>query len=99
MLLVLASAVILGSEFHWTHDHILLSRILDRSPEESGTRIQFPRDQGGPVIPLRQWVAFHSLRQLARITVELLGPPASGGPPRPPRRDTNTPYIKSVHSS
>jgi hypothetical protein len=35
LLLALASGVILGSDFHFTHDHILLSQILD-SPNQEG---------------------------------------------------------------
>jgi hypothetical protein len=47
---VLASAIILGSESRGTHDHILLSHI--RLPQPGGPRplIYIPQDQGGPVI-------------------------------------------------
>jgi hypothetical protein len=50
LLLVFASAVILRSESHGTHDHIILSQIRD-SLEGPGPRIYIPQEQGGPVIP------------------------------------------------
>jgi hypothetical protein len=48
---VLASSVILGSEFRGSHDHILLSQIRDSQPGETGPCIYVPQEQGGPVIP------------------------------------------------
>jgi hypothetical protein len=51
LLLLLASAVILGSESRGTYDHILLCQIKDSiQPGEPGSRIYIPREQGGPVI-------------------------------------------------
>jgi hypothetical protein len=51
LLLILASAVILGSESRGTHDHILLSQIRD-SPDLEGQVPVFISTQkhGGPVI-------------------------------------------------
>jgi hypothetical protein len=52
LLLVLASAVPLGSEQRGTQDRILLSKFL-RLPQPGGPgpRIYSPQEQGGPVIP------------------------------------------------
>jgi hypothetical protein len=52
LLLVLASAVNLGSESRGTRDHILLSQIR-HSPNLEGQVPVFyiPQEQGGPVIP------------------------------------------------
>jgi hypothetical protein len=47
LLLGVASAVILGSEYRGTHDHNLLSQIRD-SPNLQG---KVPKEQDGPVIP------------------------------------------------
>jgi hypothetical protein len=49
LLLALASAVILGSEFRGTHDHVSDSRPLQ--PGEPGVCIYIPQGQVGPVIP------------------------------------------------
>jgi hypothetical protein len=49
----IASQVFLGSEFHGTHEHILLSLFLWLpQPGGPGSCICFPQEQGGPVIPL-----------------------------------------------
>jgi hypothetical protein len=45
LLLGFANGVILGSESHGTHDHVLLSQIRD-----SPSRIYIPQEHGGPVI-------------------------------------------------
>jgi hypothetical protein len=60
LLLVLASAVPLGSESRGTQDHILLSQFL-RLPQPGGPgpRIYIPQKQGGPVTP-GHWVPFPS---------------------------------------
>jgi hypothetical protein len=52
LVMVLASAVPLGSESHGTQDHILLSQFL-RLPQPGGPspRIYIPQEQGGPDIP------------------------------------------------
>jgi hypothetical protein len=50
-LLVLASAVFLGSESCGTHDHILLPQFLRLpNPVGPGSHIYIPQEQGGPVI-------------------------------------------------
>jgi hypothetical protein len=66
LLLVLASAVILGSESRGTHDHILLSQIRD-----------FPNLEGQvPVfISPRHWVPFSSPPTTSRATVEVFDRP------------------------
>jgi hypothetical protein len=46
LLLVLANAVILGSEYRGTHGYILLSQIRDYSNLVG----QIPQEQGSPVI-------------------------------------------------
>jgi hypothetical protein len=52
LLLVLASAVPLGSESRGTRDHILLSKFLRiLQPGGPGPRIYIPQEQGGPDIP------------------------------------------------
>jgi hypothetical protein len=51
LLLVLASAIVFGSESHGTHDHILLSHSRLPQPGGPGPRIYIPREQGGPFIP------------------------------------------------
>jgi hypothetical protein len=50
LLLVLASAVILGSHSCRTHDHILLSQIRPSPTWGPGPRIYVPQEQGGPVM-------------------------------------------------
>jgi hypothetical protein len=60
LLLVLASAVILGSDSRGTHDHILLSQIRD-SPNLEG------EEQGGPVITPGTGFSFRRLIQLAGL--------------------------------
>jgi hypothetical protein len=66
LLLVLASAVILGSESRGTRDHILLSQILD-SPNLKG--------RGGPVIPPGTGFPFRHLLQLAGLRWRYSPPP------------------------
>jgi hypothetical protein len=51
LLLVLASAVILGSESLGIYDHTLLSQIGDPQPGGPGPCIYIPQEQGGLVIP------------------------------------------------
>jgi hypothetical protein len=53
LLLVLASAVILGSKSHGSRDHIVLSQIRLPQPERPGPRIYIPREQGGPVTKVK----------------------------------------------
>jgi hypothetical protein len=52
LLLLLASAVSLESEFRGTQDHILLSKFLKcPQPGGPGPRIYFPQEQDGLIIP------------------------------------------------
>jgi hypothetical protein len=66
LLLALASAVILRSEFRGIHDHILLSQIRDSpQPGEPGPRIYIPQEQGSPVIPPDTGFPFRRTLRLA----------------------------------
>jgi hypothetical protein len=58
-LLVLSSAIPLGSESRGTQDYILLSQFL-RLPQPGGPspRIYIPQEQGGQDIPPGHWVPF-----------------------------------------
>jgi hypothetical protein len=67
LLLVLASAIILRSEFRGTHDHILLSQIRV-SP------YLYPPGTGWPGYTPRHWVPFSSPRTTRRATVEVFDP-------------------------
>jgi hypothetical protein len=64
LLLILTSEVILWSESHGTHNHIILS---DSSPQPGGPgpRIYIPQEQGGPVISPGTGFPF---RHLLRLT-------------------------------
>jgi hypothetical protein len=68
LLLVLGSAVILGSESRRTRDNILLSQIRD-SPNQGGPDplIYIPQEQGGPVIPPGTGFPFRRLLRLAGL--------------------------------
>jgi hypothetical protein len=76
LLLVLASAVILGSDSRGTHGHILLSQIRDSpQPGGPGPRIYIIQEQGGPVIPPGTGFHFRRLLWLAELSmVEVFGP-------------------------
>jgi hypothetical protein len=67
-LLVLSSAVLLGSESRGTQDHILLSQFL-RLPQPGGPglRIYISREQGGPDIPPGTRFPFCRLLRLAGL--------------------------------
>jgi hypothetical protein len=59
LLLVLASAVSLGSESRGTQNYILLSQFLRLSqPGGPGPRIYILQEQGGPVMPPGTWFPF-----------------------------------------
>jgi hypothetical protein len=74
LLLVLASAVILRSESHGTHDHILLSHIPDFPNLEGLVPIFIsPRNRVTRLYP-RQWVPFSSPPTTRRATVEVFEP-------------------------
>jgi hypothetical protein len=75
LLLVLASAVILRSESHKTHDNILLSQIRDSpQPGGPGPHIYIPLEQGGPVIAPGTGVPFSSPPMTPRGMVEVSDP-------------------------
>jgi hypothetical protein len=65
LLLILASAVILGSESSGTHDHILLSQIRS---------YLYPPGTRWPSYSPRQWVPFSSPPTTRRATVEVFNP-------------------------
>jgi hypothetical protein len=68
LLLVLASAVILGSESLGNHDHILLSQIRDSSNVESLFPVFIsPRNR----VAQLYWVPFSSPPTIRRVTVEV----------------------------
>jgi hypothetical protein len=75
LLLVFASAVILGSESSGTHNQILLSQIRD-SPNLEGLVPVFmsPMEQGGPVVPPSTGFPFSSPPTTRRATVEVFEP-------------------------
>jgi hypothetical protein len=65
LLLVLASAVILRSKFHGTHDHILLSQIRDFPNLESQAPVFIcPRNRVTRLYPQAPGFPFHRLRKL-----------------------------------
>jgi hypothetical protein len=74
LLLVLAGAVILGSQSGGTHDHILLSHIRD-SPNLEGQVPVFisPRNRVARLYP-RHWVPFSSPPTTRRAAVEVFEP-------------------------
>jgi hypothetical protein len=74
LLLVLASAVILGSEPCGTRDHILLSQIRDPPTWRAiSTYLYFP-GRGWPSYTPRHWVSFSSPPTTRRATVEVFEP-------------------------
>jgi hypothetical protein len=81
LLLVLASAVILRSELHGTHDHILLSQFRDFPKLEGQVPvfIYIPQKQGGSVIPPGTAFPFGHLR-LAGLRCKYSSPPPHGRP-------------------
>jgi hypothetical protein len=68
LLMVLASAVPLGSECCGTQDHILLSQSL-RLPQPGGPgpRIYIPQEQAGPDVPPGTGFSFRRLLRLAGL--------------------------------
>jgi hypothetical protein len=79
LLLVLASAIRLGSESCGTKDHILLSQFL-RLPQPGGPslRVYIPQEQGGQDIPPGTVFPFRRLLRLSGTTVENSNPPPHG---------------------
>jgi hypothetical protein len=78
LLLVLASAVILGSESRGNHDHILLSEVRDSPNLEGQVPVFFPQEQGGPVIPPGTGFPFRRLLGLAGLRWRYSIPPPHG---------------------
>jgi hypothetical protein len=82
LLLVLSSAVPLGSDSHGTQDHILLPQFLRLpQPGVQCPRIYIPKEQGGSVIPPGTGFPLRRLLRLAGTTVEVFYPAST--------RDTN----------
>jgi hypothetical protein len=75
LLLVLASAVPLGSEYHGTQDHILLSQFL-RLPQPGGPGLQYlyPPGTGWPSYTPGHWVPFPSPLTTRKATVVVFYP-------------------------
>jgi hypothetical protein len=74
LLLVLASAVILGSESRGTHDHILRSQIRDSPTWRARSPYLYPPGTGWPSYTPRHWVPFSSPPTTRRATVEVFEP-------------------------
>jgi hypothetical protein len=74
LLLALASAVILRSDFRGTHDHILHSQIWDSPNLEGQVPVFISPGTGWPSYTLRHWVPFSSLPTTRRSTVEVFEP-------------------------
>jgi hypothetical protein len=73
-MLVLASAVILRSESHGTHDHILLSQIRDSPNLEGQVPVFISPKTWWPSYTPRHWVPFSSPPTTHRATVEVFDP-------------------------
>jgi hypothetical protein len=67
----LASAVILRSESHGTHDHILLSQIRDSPNLEGEVLVFISLRNRVPSYDPRHWVPFSSPPKTRRATVEV----------------------------
>jgi hypothetical protein len=79
LLLVLASAVPLGSESHGTQDHILLSQFLRLpQPEGPGPCIYIPQEQGHPDMSPGTGFPFCRLLRLAGLQWRYSIPPPHG---------------------
>jgi hypothetical protein len=71
LLLALASAVILRSEYHGTHDHILLSQIRVSPTWRARFLYLYPPGTGWAGYTPRQWVPFSSPLTNRRATMEV----------------------------
>jgi hypothetical protein len=79
LLLHLARAALLDSEFRGTQGHILLSQYLRLpQPEGPGSRIYIPQGQGGPVTRPGAWFAFRSLLRFTGLGWRYFNPPPQG---------------------
>jgi hypothetical protein len=74
LLLVLDSAVILGSESRGTRDHILLSQIRGSRNLEGQVPDFYLPGTGWPIYTPRHWVPFSSPPTTHRATVEVFDP-------------------------
>jgi hypothetical protein len=74
LLLVFASAVILGSGSRGTRDHILLSQIRDSPNLEGQVPVFISPGTGWPSYTPRHWVPFLSPPTIRRATVEVFEP-------------------------
>jgi hypothetical protein len=72
LLLGLASTATVGSKFHTTRDHILLSHLRILLLWGPGPRIYILQEHGGPVVRPGHWVPFLSPLTTCRPTVEVL---------------------------
>jgi hypothetical protein len=75
LLLVLASAVILGSKSLETRDHILLSQIRDSPSLKGQVPYLYPQGTGWPSYTLRTGFPFRHLLRLARLQWRYSNPP------------------------
>jgi hypothetical protein len=71
MLLVLVSAIILGSESRGTRDHILLSQIRDSATWRARSPYLYPPGTWWSSYNPRHWVPFSSPSTTRRATVEV----------------------------
>jgi hypothetical protein len=71
LLAVLASTVTLRSQSCWTHDHILLSQILDFPNLEGLVPIFISSGTGWPSFTPRHWVPFSLPPTTQRVTVKV----------------------------
>jgi hypothetical protein len=74
LLLVLTSAVILGSESRGTRDNILLSQIRDSPNWRARSQYLYPPGTGWPSYTPRHWVPFPSPLTTRKATVEIFEP-------------------------
>jgi hypothetical protein len=76
LLLALASAVILGSEFPRSHDHILLPEIREPPNLESQVPVHIPPtpETGWPSYTSKHWIPFSITPTTRRATVEVFEP-------------------------
>jgi hypothetical protein len=73
-LLVLASAVIFGSESNGNHDHILLSQLPDSSNLEGQVPVFISPRNRVTQLNSRYWVPFSSFPTIHSATVEIIKP-------------------------
>jgi hypothetical protein len=78
LLLILASAVILGSESRRTHDHILLSPFREFLNRRAKSPYLYPPGIGWPSYYPRKWVLFSLPPTTRRATVEVFEPSLVG---------------------